>query len=190
MGHLVLNEHMPALKPFAEKYLKYNVIEFSSNKAEAGNFGTTDPRSTYIYACFSADTKFMTKTGWKTFDEISDDEEIAQWNPDTNYLEFVKPIRRFDFTSDSVVGVESRAISMCVTSNHRVFGRNNIRRSWRTAEASEWFGKSMQFKTSTLGYLGTSVGDFSFKDTLYSDGSVRGKGFTIDAKSMMYFLEI
>lgn len=50
LAHLVKGESYPALKDYAHDYLKYNVIEFSENKAENNNFGSTDPRVTYIYA--------------------------------------------------------------------------------------------------------------------------------------------
>lgn len=50
MAHLVNSEHYPALKDFAKRYLKFNVIEFSSNKADEGNFATTDPSVSFAYA--------------------------------------------------------------------------------------------------------------------------------------------
>ena len=42
------------LKKYASDYLKYNVIDFSDNKTNQGNFASTDPRVTYVYACQDA----------------------------------------------------------------------------------------------------------------------------------------
>ena len=50
MAHLVMGESFPALKSYAEQYLKYQVIEFSSNNAKDHNFGTTDPTVSFVYA--------------------------------------------------------------------------------------------------------------------------------------------
>lgn len=49
-AHLVKGESFPALKQYAHDYLKYEVIDFQSNKAENNNFGSTDPTITFVYA--------------------------------------------------------------------------------------------------------------------------------------------
>lgn len=71
MAHLVLGESFPSLKDFAARYLKYQVIEFSSNKADQGNFGTTDPAVTFIYG--SQDplvTALLARCLWSQFPYI------------------------------------------------------------------------------------------------------------------------
>lgn len=50
MYHLAMSESLPALKDSAHNLLHYDVIDFSSNKADEGNFGSTDPRVSYVYA--------------------------------------------------------------------------------------------------------------------------------------------
>lgn len=50
MAHLAFSESYPALKETTQKLLKWNILEFSSNKAKDHNFMTTDPRVSYIYA--------------------------------------------------------------------------------------------------------------------------------------------
>lgn len=49
MAHLIKSEPYPALKESASKYLKFEVMEFSSNGAKDHNFGTTDPLVSYRY---------------------------------------------------------------------------------------------------------------------------------------------
>lgn len=49
LGYLVTNEPYPALKEYAKTYLKFDVMEFSSNGAKDHNFGTTDPLVSYKY---------------------------------------------------------------------------------------------------------------------------------------------
>lgn len=50
IAHLVTNESYPSLKDFVKRYLKWDVLEFSSTGSVDHNFGTTDPRSSYLYA--------------------------------------------------------------------------------------------------------------------------------------------
>lgn len=50
MCYLVFNEQYPALKDYCKRFLKWDMIEFSENKAEDHNFKTTDPTITFKYA--------------------------------------------------------------------------------------------------------------------------------------------
>lgn len=50
MAHLAFSESYPALKSYAKKLLKFNVIEFEDNNAKNHDFGTTDPAVSFIYA--------------------------------------------------------------------------------------------------------------------------------------------
>jgi len=47
---LASGEPFPALKDWTEKLLHFEVIHFSDNNADKGNFGSTDPRVTFVYA--------------------------------------------------------------------------------------------------------------------------------------------
>jgi len=49
LGHLIKSEAYPALKEYAKTYLKFEVMEFSTNGAKDHNFGTTDPLVSYRY---------------------------------------------------------------------------------------------------------------------------------------------
>lgn len=50
MCYLVFNEPYPALKDYSKRFLKWDMIEFSENKAEDHNFGSTNPEITFRYA--------------------------------------------------------------------------------------------------------------------------------------------
>lgn len=50
MMHLVLGDHMPALKKSCQDYLKWEMLDFASNKATDNNFGNTDPNTSFVYA--------------------------------------------------------------------------------------------------------------------------------------------
>lgn len=149
MCHLATSEPFPALKASVKKYLNFDVLDFESNNAKDHNFATTDPRVSYVYGCFSPDTRFLTPNGFKTFDEVGDS-AIAQWNPLTDKLEFVHPTAKFDH-EDETVRYKGRSLDFIVSTNHRVYGRSNIKRKPTTRMASDWFGHNCGFKKSSGG---------------------------------------
>lgn len=141
MCYLVFNEPYPALKDYCKRFLKWDMIEFSENKAEDHNFG-----------CFSADTKFLTRGGFKTFDEIQDGEEIAQYNPQTKKLEFVIPTNKFDYFANKLYRIQSGRVDSIITDNHRVFSRGSD--DYTVYPASYVFGSQRTLQLGTRGYDG------------------------------------
>lgn len=170
MCYLVFNEPYPALKDYCKRFLKWDMIEFSENKAEDHNFGTTDPTVSFKYACFTPDTKFLTECGFKTFDEVGN-LKVAQWNPKTNKIEFVKPLRKIDTFSERVLSCESSRVNFSVSPEHRIvraFGRTN---KWMVQRADEVFGKKIKIPTGTGGVEGKEITDnFVFPATEYKCG--------------------
>lgn len=141
MCYLVFNEPYPALKDYCKRFLKWDMIEFSENKAEDHNFG-----------CFSADTRFLTRRGFKTFDEIQDGEEIAQYNPKTKKLEFVVPTNKFDYFANKLYRIQSGRVDSVITDNHRVFSRDSD--DYTVYPASYVYGKQRTLQLGTKGYDG------------------------------------
>lgn len=142
MCYLTFNEPYPALKDYCTRFLKWDMIEFSENNAEDHNFG-----------CFSADTKFLTKSGFKLFDDISEGEEIAQYNPDTKKLEFVTPTNRFDYFANNLYRIHSERVDSIITDNHRVYSR--AREEYKVLPASCVFGKQRTLQLGTEGFDGS-----------------------------------
>lgn len=142
MCYLTFNEPYPALKDYCTRFLKWDMIEFSENNAEDHNFG-----------CFSADTKFLTRSGFKLFDDISEGEEIAQYNPDTKKLEFVTPTNRFDYFANNLYRIHSGRVDSIITDNHRVYSR--AREEYKVTPASCVFGKQRTLQLGTKGFDGS-----------------------------------
>lgn len=76
MAHLVMQEKFPSLKKFAQKYLKYKVVEFSeaakdSEEEKNYNAGDTNPEQFYLYS--AADPVYTVDLGrflWKEYPYI------------------------------------------------------------------------------------------------------------------------
>lgn len=71
MCYLVFNEQYPALKDYCKRFLKWDMIEFSENKAEDHNFKTTDPTITFKYAAGdSIATVMLARKMWNDYPYI------------------------------------------------------------------------------------------------------------------------
>ena len=89
--------------------------------------------------CYSLDTEFLTRDGWKTYEHISIDTEIAQYNEDTKELEFVKAGHAYFNETDTMYHFVGNNTDLLVTPNHRMYdkGRDN----WYVKRADELYKK-------------------------------------------------
>lgn len=166
MAHEVFNDRMPKLKDWAKRFLKFQTISYEENEAENNDFGSTDPEVSFTYACYSADTRFLTRTGFKLFDEISATDEIAQYNPVSGDLEFVLPLRRYDYISDDIVGLKTKRLDCLVSGNHRMYACWSLDRTWFIKPASALYGRQCNTLTVSNGYAGVDRRDpFVFQAT-------------------------
>lgn len=159
MAHEVFNDRMPKLKDWAKRFLKFQTISYEENEAENNDFGSTDPEVSFTYACYSADTRFLTRTGFKLFDEISATDEIAQYNPVSGDLEFVLPLRRYDYISDDIVGLKTKRLDCLVSGNHRMYACWSLNRTWFIKPASALYGRQCNTLTVSNGYVGVDRRD-------------------------------
>jgi len=90
--------------------------------------------------CASSDTETLTRRGFKFYDEITDEDEIATYNSVTGKLEYHKPTGRVKFNVDSeLILFENRCLDHFVTPNHKVWARkpNGKFEKMRADEVSE-----------------------------------------------------
>ena len=100
------------------------------------------------YDCYVEETEFLTESGWKTYDEISDDERLATvYAGDAKYksfgtVEYQEPYERFDGTiNGNIYHLFGNHLSVETTPNHKMLVRKVERRSgkesdWEFCEAS------------------------------------------------------
>lgn len=85
---------------------------------------TRDQAKTVIYACVPMDTTTLTRTGWKTYDQIEVGEEVLTYNSKTGMKEW-KPVLEKVFYEDAPVTEirHNHSFSIRSTPNHRWFTR-------------------------------------------------------------------
>lgn len=89
--------------------------------------------------CYSLDTEFLTRDGWKTYEHIGIDTEIAQYNEDTKELEFVKAGHAYFNETDTMYHFVGNNTDLLVTPNHRMYDKG--RDSWYIKRADELYKK-------------------------------------------------
>ena len=94
------------------------------------------------FACYDEETETLTENGFKKWDEISEDEKIATFNPDTEELEYHYPVGRYVYDYDSekdgqMVQFKTGKMDICVTPNHRMFLKERDKDEWIIKRADE-----------------------------------------------------
>jgi uncharacterized protein len=88
------------------------------------------------YDCYSADTEFLTDSGWKHFDDITPQFKLATVNPTTQAVEYHKYLDKFDGTfNGQMYHFEGTHTDILVTPNHKMWVRPRER---NTHTLHEW----------------------------------------------------
>ena len=126
--------------------------------------------------CYSLDTEFLTRDGWKTYEHIGIDTEIAQYNEDTKELEFVKAGHAYFNETDTMYHFVGNNTDLLVTPNHRMYdkGRDN----WYVKRADELYKKRYYhticspISNKVLRYSDIVIdrGNIDIKSTYHKDG--------------------
>lgn len=71
--------------------------------------------------CVSADTEFLTLTGWKRIDAYQEGDKVAQYDPNTHKAEWVEPLAYIKKPCEEMYVVRpSRGLSMKLSADHKV----------------------------------------------------------------------
>jgi hypothetical protein len=96
------------------KEMKHQTASLKFMVGKKAVFDASDP------GCVSADTEFLTPTGWKRIDQYSN-EQVAQFNPETREIEFVKPLQYIKKPCDKMIAIApARGTSQRLSPEHRV----------------------------------------------------------------------
>jgi len=96
--------------------------------------------------CLSMDTEVLTNGGWKFFNQLSMDDEIATLKE--NELVYEKPIKLLhypDFEGE-MYHIKSQQVDLKVTSNHRMLVSSGKRKPLQLVKASEIYGKYVRYR--------------------------------------------
>ncbi len=114
---------------------KYDNIEFISS-----NSG---------YQCHDAEqTEVLTRSGFKKYDDITEEDEIGTFNKDTEELEYHNYTDRYDYDYDGeMIHFSGKRLDCLVTPNHRMLVRNSRTKNEWKVKLAEDVTSSHQFRS-------------------------------------------
>ncbi len=142
-------------KEFLSKALKHKFCGYAKSQKhkiiiKKGNgSGRQELVDEFGYDCYIERTKFLTDSGWKYYDEITEEDMLATINPTTKELEYQHFFERVKKEYDGYVYPVENEYSKCiVTPNHRMFvshmpNRNKYGFKYR-ADLSNWEFKRLE----------------------------------------------
>jgi uracil-DNA glycosylase len=103
---------------------------------ETGRYSSSRPN---LQNCFPPHVEVLTRQGWVRFDALSDDAEVAQFDPHDESVAFTRPtaVIRQDYAGDLLTLKTDEQIQLTMTPDHRVLTRNRKTKSWRVTAAAE-----------------------------------------------------
>lgn len=89
--------------------------------------------------CLDLETEILTSKGFKKYNELTEDDFVANWNFDgTVFFEKPKEIVIRDlYPNENMVSINSRTINLRVTNTHRMVVQNSTHTSWVKIPASD-----------------------------------------------------
>ncbi|MDP3308289.1 SNF2-related protein [Methylotenera sp.] len=103
---------MTAKPPPLFKHQKFSVRKLAATQTM---FDMSDP------GCVSADTEYLTPTGWKRIDKYESGDNVAQFHPDSREIEFVAPLAFVKRPCTTMIAIApSRGMSQRISHEHRV----------------------------------------------------------------------
>jgi hypothetical protein len=91
------------------------------------------------WGCHDEQTRILTKNGFKFFKDLTDEEFVAQWEPETRAMSFVKPkVRTVREWDQPLLHFETKGgLDLMVTHTHRMRTTIAQRQTWLTESARE-----------------------------------------------------
>lgn len=128
-----INVHDDVLKDRAE-YVGFLIVNFDEFKKDHKNWkdywswknNRNEARAKleeqYGFDCYSADTEFLTESGWKLFDDIHTHDRLATLNQSNHQIEYQEYIERHESRYTGTMHmVKGHHTDIRVSGNHRMF---------------------------------------------------------------------
>lgn len=114
------------------------------------------------WGCHDEQTRILTDNGFKYFRDLTDDDKVAQWDPDTREMTFVLPKLRTvrDWDQPLLHFETDGALDLLVTHTHRMHTTVSHRDCWVTESAGETAARGGNVRF--VGYV-----DWKRKDRLH-----------------------
>jgi len=134
------------------------------------------------WGCHDEETRILTETGFKYFAELTDDDLVAQWDPNTREMSFVRPIARTvkDWDRPLLHFETKGALDLLVTDTHRMRVGTLPSGKWVTETAGELVQRGGNVKfVGSVTWLGKEREVFTLPGLAKSPGYSGAEGLTV-----------
>lgn len=90
--------------------------------------------------CYSEDTEVLTTNGWKYFKDVTNEDKVLTYVPETNKMIWDTPNIICNEIEDSMVEITHANIKLCITKDHRIYQSAPGRREYNFLKASQIAG--------------------------------------------------
>lgn len=127
--------------------------------------------------CYSSDTQILTSDGWKYFYNLTDDDKVAEFDINTNEVEFIKPLNiiKKEYKGDMVqINNKLKHIDLLVTPNHELLLQNH-KKEYIKINSDKKIPRNYKFIHGGKKNSGKNVLSFEerFMIALQADGSLK-----------------
>jgi len=110
-------------------------------------------------SCYDEFTQTLTENGWKYYWEIDDNERIAQFDPSTGEVEFVKHNGLYVYEYEGKMWhYKNKLIDICVTPDHRMYYSPSTYDNWQIKKGDQikktTIKNGIKFKNTCDGFKG------------------------------------
>jgi len=114
-------------------------------------------------SCYSEDTETLTDSGWKFYWEITDQDKIATFNPETNTLEFREPCGKILLYpyQGKMLHFKNRNVDIMVTPDHDMWiAQERKTAKWKKVKAEDISYTAYKFRAGGVDWEGIEPEDF------------------------------
>jgi len=119
----VMQECLRVLKPGGHAFVWAipRTSHWTATAIENAGFEVRDV-ITHLFGCYSEDTECFTKDGWVTYDKITKDTEVLQWDSENSKFTWTHPrdILVKDYVG-KMYNLKNRHTDQLITPDHRVY---------------------------------------------------------------------
>ncbi|RLE62932.1 MAG: hypothetical protein DRJ38_08715 [Thermoprotei archaeon] len=91
----------------------------------------------FLYGCYDDQTEVLTRDGWKRFQELTYEDEVATLNPN-GYIEYHKPIEIHKYWYEGeLIHFKGKNYDLLVTPNHEMYVRDHRKNEFTFKKAEE-----------------------------------------------------
>ncbi|OIO08703.1 hypothetical protein COX67_04305 [Candidatus Falkowbacteria bacterium CG_4_10_14_0_2_um_filter_36_22] len=133
---IVFSLSSPLEYELAELLIKHipcaEMVRFGKNGSDVTTGAVRLARATtgrdHVAACYDKETEILTKSGFKKFKDLDDNEIVATLNPNTGYLEYhqIYAKIKYYFTGKMIHFLGQR-VDLLVTPDHRIYRKFRLR---------------------------------------------------------------